>query len=164
MKIFSFLTGVRNQDFLNWAMLTVDHKPLDYFSNEESGPDHMTHATIADDAATRAYEQLLTAEVLRGKCLEQWRELVLFTERSALKVQVVLSHLQGMVETVHMLLSDALRKMLVFSSSTLANLQYDVQMLFKVSESLYVLPWNTVTVNISKARNERESEREQTCA
>ena len=56
-------------------------------------------------------------------------------QRCAVKLQIVLTKFQGMAETFETLVQDHLMKLIVLESSAVANQQYDIQMLFKVSKS-----------------------------
>lgn len=91
--------------------------------------------TESGDLRTAAVQQLQNAERCRRVCLDCWRQLVQSDRKFSVQIQILLTKFQGMVETFLILMQDHLRKLVILESSAIANLQYDLQMLFKVFES-----------------------------
>lgn len=85
-----------------------------------------------DDVVDCALHALQTAEIDRFHCEGLWSELLQTSHRSAIQFQVILNKLQKSQENFVQVMSDSLKKIVVFESSSLANVQYDIQMLFKV--------------------------------
>ena len=83
---------------------------------------------------------MIRAEKHRRAARKAWLEYVVVCQRYVLKAQILHTKMQGMQESFILLLQDHMRKMIVFESSTLANQQYDIQMLFKVScDDVYIV-------------------------
>jgi hypothetical protein len=61
-----------------------------------------------------------------------WIEYVITSQRHSLRAQILITKLQALLESFVVVLQDHMRKMIVFESSSLANQQYDLNMLFKV--------------------------------
>jgi hypothetical protein len=85
-----------------------------------------------------AVDNLLLAEQARKKCADDWKVLVDTNLKCAIEVQQTLNSLQAVEESVVVEIQDMLRKHIVLESSCFANLQYDIQMLFGVMESVNV--------------------------
>lgn len=114
-------TTKNGKDLLSWA---IQNTTTSLAGWTESG-----------DLRTAAVQQLQSAERSRRVCLDCWRQLLQSDRRVAIQIQILLTKFQGMVETFLILMQDHLRKLVILESSAIANLQYDLQMLFKVFES-----------------------------
>eukprot|EP01041_Mallomonas_annulata_P001408 gene1408-2706_t len=136
-------TTRNGKDLLNWALQsTVALTPLPLSSRQctdhlisSSGSCSNGSSGAGNDLQGAAVHQLQSAERYRRKCEDHWNVLAKVTKKSALKLQMLLTKFQGMVETFLILIQDHLRKLVVFESSAIANQQYDLQMLFKVFEN-----------------------------
>lgn len=79
---------------------------------------------------------LRAAEEARRNCRCAWEALAAQVKVAMHELQGALNECQGVEETMVAELQDSLRKKAVFESSSLANEQYDIQMLFKVMEAV----------------------------
>ncbi len=85
-----------------------------------------------DELRVAALQHLQQAELDRVECRSQWIRLSVTSQRLSIKLQVILARFQGTQEIFVRMLQDSIRKTVVVESSALANIQYDIQMLFKV--------------------------------
>ena len=81
---------------------------------------------------------VLDTEYARGTCLKLWGSLNDTHLQCAIEMQSVLNDMQALEERLIFEVQDMLRKHIVLESSCFANLQYDIQMLFGVMESVSV--------------------------
>lgn len=86
----------------------------------------------AKAVAANALLYLQQAELKRFDCEVHWDKLVHMSHRLALKSQVMLNKCQASQELFIQFMGDHIKKVVVFESSAIANMQYDIQMLFKV--------------------------------
>jgi len=128
------------KDLVNWLLPSDSHKK---------------HTTV--DAAV---QHLLDAEHARSMCLKAWNALNETHVQCAIELQTVLNEMQGLEERVIFEVQDMLRKHIVLESSCFANLQYDIQMLFGVMESVSVEDdlCEYIKGVLEVAREEKESE------
>ena len=88
--------------------------------------------TDAVELQQLALHQFQIAELARIQCRNEWIRLCVTSQKVAVRLQIIFTKLQGMVEIFVKMISESLRIVVVFESSALANIQYDIQMLFKV--------------------------------
>jgi len=127
----------KGKDILNWVVTSTAHGT--------------TRRADKNELYVLATHALARAERARRMARKCWLEYVIISQRYCVKAQILYTKLQGMQESFVLIMQDHMRKMIVFESSSLANQQYDIQMLFKVMESIDtkmdILQW----INKSKA-------------
>jgi len=110
------LGGIHKKDFTNWLIPSMDKR------KEEK---------------VQAVRNLIkSAEKMRLECIAVWEEYTKMEQQDAHQYQCILTHMQQIEEDYLKEVKDSLRKQLVLESSSLANQQYDVQMLFKVMDEI----------------------------
>ena len=124
-----------SQELLSWAIRSTSSLVAPSSSQANSSVLGARIQREEDELSRQAVRSLQAAERCRRKCLEQWEVLQALHQRCAVKLQIVLTKFQGMAETFETLVQDHLMKLIVLESSAVANQQYDIQMLFKVSKS-----------------------------
>jgi hypothetical protein len=87
-------------------------------------------------AQDNAIQALVLAEESRIACLEQWRLRKSIRHSSMAAMKTLLALFQSQEKERVALFKDCLRKITVFESSYLANLQYDIQMLAGLMEAV----------------------------
>ncbi len=122
--ITSLASKTKGKDILQWVVS----------STSTSGPSVIIPPRFQDPLELRhiALSKLKKADKQRLLARKAWIEYVITCQRYSLKVQVSVTKLQSLLESFILVLQDHMRKMIVFESSSLANQQYDLQMLFKV--------------------------------
>ncbi|GMH76908.1 hypothetical protein TrLO_g9973 [Triparma laevis f. longispina] len=128
-----------SKDLVNWLLPSSDQKK---------------NTTIETTVSS-----LLSLEIARKKCLREWKEVGREHGRGVIEWQVLVNEMQGMEERVIFEVQDMLRKHIVLESSCFANLQYDIQMLFGVMESVSVE--DDVAGFIETVEEEERSKREE---
>lgn len=83
-----------------------------------------------------ATQNLLNAELARRACWDAWKEIAEMSHNGAIEYMHALADFQTLEEECINNMQDHLKKMTVFECSAVANQQYDLQMLFKVLESI----------------------------
>ena len=89
-----------------------------------------------NEVSKRTIRAMQLAEIDRYDCQCKWTQLCVTSQRLAVKIQVVLTKIQESQERFISIITDCLKKIIVFESSAIANIQYDIQMLFKVFMTL----------------------------
>lgn len=90
-----------------------------------------TDRSRLEELLVTSRQQLEYAELTRFACRDQWETLQQQTRQAVHAIQVVLSEYQMLEERQVDETTVVMRKAIVFESSSLANQQYDVQMVFK---------------------------------
>ena len=119
--------GERAAESIRAAAMGKQMRDLPRCSPDKSDPEAIQKTALLS---------LQQAELYRYQCQSKWRELCITSQRMAIHLQVIVTKLQSSQELFLQVVSDLLKKIAVFESSTIANLQYDIQMLFKVVESI----------------------------
>lgn len=114
-SLVSFATKSKGNDLLQWVVA-----PLSADQN-----DPQSFLTVLSSKVAKADKQRLLTR-------KSWIEYIITSHRYSLRVQILITKMQGLLESFIVTLQDQMRKMAVFESSSLANQQYDVNMLFKV--------------------------------
>lgn len=106
-----------------------------------------------NDLQQNVSSKVAKAERQRLLARKSWLEYIITCQRNSLKAQILMTKLQAQLESVIVILQDHMRKMIVFESSSLANQQYDIQMLFKVIIHFYMFIYSFILFIIINYKN-----------
>lgn len=129
--ITSLAGKTKGKEIIQWVVSSTSSKPPAVTIPPRVEQDRVEFQNAALLRLGQADKQRLLAR-------KAWIEYVITCQRYSIKVQVSMTKLQALLESVILVLQDHMRKMIVFESSSLANQQYDIQMLFKAMERIDV--------------------------
>lgn len=138
----SSISGENVLDLLN-AASEAGGRAAESFREATTGkrfiPAELPDKSDASQVADKALYYLQQAELARFKSRNKWNELCTASQRLGMRLQAMLNKYQSSQELFVQVMADHLKKIVVFESSTIANMQYDIQMLFKVTIVLHVI-------------------------
>jgi hypothetical protein len=127
-SISSFTGSTKGKEILQWVVSSASSSSASASLVPLRGQDPQELLKLVSAKVSKAEKQRLLVR-------RSWIEYVITSQRYSLKAQILITKQQALLESFVVLLQDHMRKMIVFESSSLANQQYDLNMLFKVSSS-----------------------------